>query len=66
MNAVNIVSTNFKLDIVNACSAASGMSEKENYEEALFYKDHIDDEMEDLKVYKIGSIILVDSGAAFT
>ena len=42
------------------------MSEEENYEEALSYKDGTDDEVDDVKVYKIGSVILVDSGAAVT
>ena len=66
VNAVERVSATSYNDFINACSATSGMSEENNYEEALYYKDGTDDEVDDIKVYKIGSVILVDSGTVFT
>ena len=51
---------------MDACNATSNMSEKDDYEEVSWYKDNSDEEFDDLKEYKIGSVILVDSGAAFT
>ena len=40
------------------------MSEEDKYEEALWYKKNSEEESDDLKVFKIGSVVLVDSGAA--
>ena len=41
------------------------MSEKDMYEEALWYREN-SEEFNDVKVYKIGTVILVDSCAALT
>ena len=49
----------------DACAATMDMSEKEMYEEALWYKENLE-KSDDVKVYKLGSIMLVNSGAAFT
>ena len=56
---VSIVSKSLYLDYDNACTATAtmNMSEEDKCEEALWYN---------VKVYKVGSVILVDSGAAFT
>ena len=45
--------------------ATTHMSEEDKYEEAIWHKENLENE-NDVKVYKIGSVILVDSGAAFT
>ena len=47
------------LDFINACFASSGISKKDN--EA--YTESVEN---DVKVCKLGSILLVDSGAAHT
>ena len=41
------------------------MSEVDRYEESIWYRENSEEE-NDVKVYKIGSIIFVDSGAAYT
>ena len=62
---VSIVSKPLYLDYENASTATMDTSEKDMYEEALWYREN-SEESDDAKVYKVGSIILVDSGAAFT
>ena len=41
------------------------MSEEDRYKKALSYTEHFDGES-DVKMYKIGSVMLMDSGGAFT
>ena len=60
---VNVVSR--YSDYLSASSEKMNMSEEDKYEEALWYTGNLDEEY-DVKVYKIGSLILVDSAAAFT
>ena len=52
-------------DYLSVCSATMNMSEEYKYEEAIWYKENLEEEC-DVKVYRIGTVILVDSGAAFT
>ena len=66
MNAVKIVSSTPYLNCINVCSTTSWMSEKDDYEEKLFYRESAEDELEDLKLCKIGSVVLVHSSAIFT
>ena len=40
------------------------MSEEISKKKALCYKEIAEEESDDLKVFKIGSVVLVDSGAA--
>ena len=40
--------------------------EKTNYEETLFYRESTEDELEDLKMYNVGSVVQIDSGATLT
>ena len=64
MNAVKIISaTSYRY---SACSATSEISKEDHYEQALLYRDCIEDELDYLKVYKVGSMALVDSGKAHT
>ena len=62
---VSISRNNRYNDYLNARSATTRMSEEDRYEEAIWHKENLENE-NDVKVYKIGSVILVDSGAAFT
>ena len=63
--SAKIVSVSRYNDYLNACSATRNMSEGNKYEETIWYKENSEEE-QDVKVCKIGSVILVDSGAAFT
>ena len=60
VNAIKRISATSYMDFINA------WSEENNYEDAVYYKDGTDNEVDDVKVYKIGSVLLVDGGAAFT
>ena len=61
-NSANLATTVTYLDFVRLHPRYL----KDNYEEALFYRGSTEDEVDDLKVYKISSVVLVHSGAAFT
>ena len=63
---VSIALNSLYLDFINACSTTMNMSEEDKYEEALWYKENSEQESDDVKVYKIGTLMFVDSGAAFT
>ena len=62
---VSIVSKFLYLDYKNACTTTMDMFEKDMYEEALWCREN-SEEFDDVKVCKIGSVILVNSGVAFT
>lgn len=63
---MNMVSTTPYHEFLNACLATIDMPEENRYQEALWHKENIEEESVDLKVFKIGSVVLVDSGVAFT
>ena len=65
IKTVSISRNNRYNDYLNARLATTHMSEEDKYEEAIWHKENLENE-NDVKVYKIGSVILVDSGAAFT
>ena len=62
----SIASKSYYLDYINACTATIDMSEEDRNEEAISYLESQDEDLQGVGVYKIGSVILVDSGAAFT
>lgn len=64
VNEVNIVSTPY-LDYITACSATTDMSEENKHQGTLWYRENGDEEFDDIKSYKVGSLVLIDGGAAF-
>ena len=66
VNVASIASKSYYLDYINACTATIDMSEEDRDEEAISYLESQDEDLQGVGVYKIGSVILVDSGAAFT